>query len=105
MTVYGCTVQAPTLVVAGQADVLIELMKKITSNLNINSEDSKLIKLLANVERWNGTIVPEKVGTVKLKNLVTPKPLNEHLDWTKLFNLNNLSAGIAITAEPVLFGF
>lgn len=73
--------------------------------MNINSEDSKLIKLLANVERWNGTVVPEKFGTVKLKNLVTPTRLHEHLDWTKLFNLNNLSAGIAITAEPALFGF
>lgn len=117
MTVYGCTVQVPTLVVDGQADDLIvginvikhlikelkkheELMDKMTSNVKMNSEDGKLIQLLANVERWNGTVVPEKVGTVILKNSVTLEPLQEHLVWAKLSNLKKLSAGSAIIAEP-----
>lgn len=116
MTVYGCTVQVPTLVVDGQVDDLIMgsnvikhlikelkkhggLMEKMRSNVDTNSEDSNLIQLLANVERWNGTVVPEKVGTVKLKNSVTLEPLQEHLVWAKLSNLNNLSAGSAIIAE------
>lgn len=117
MTVYGCTVQVPTLVVDGQVDDIIvgsnvikhlikelknrgELMKRMMSNVNKNSEDGELIQLLANVERWNGTVVPEKVGTVKLKNSVTLEPLKEHLVWAKLSNLNILSAGSAIIAEP-----
>lgn len=72
----------------------------MTSCVDKNSEDSKLIQLLANVEWWNGTVVPEKVGTVNLKNSVTLEPLREHLVWAKLSNLNNLSAGSAIIAEP-----
>ncbi|XP_026092444.1 uncharacterized protein LOC113065403 [Carassius auratus] len=116
MTVYGCTVQVPTLIVDGQDDDIIvgsnvikylikelksrgELIKRRMS-VNKDSEDSKLIQLLANVERWNGAVVPGKVGTVKLKNSVTLEPLKEHLVWAKLSNLNNLSAGSAIIAEP-----
>ncbi|CAM4603334.1 unnamed protein product [Leuciscus chuanchicus] len=70
--------EVPTLVVDGQVDDLIVgsnvikhlikelkkhggLMEKMRSNVDTNSEDSNLIQLLANVERWNGTVVPEKL--------------------------------------------
>lgn len=42
----------------------------------------------------------ERLSQKRLENSVTLEPLQEHLVWAKLSNLNNLSAGSAIIAEP-----
>lgn len=117
MTVCGCTVLVPTLVVDGQIDDLIvgsnvikyliselkqtgNMVEELSFDASNNSDHNKLIQLLSNVERWKGSSVPDKVGTVRLKRSVTLEPLREHLVWAKLTELKNLSAGSAIIAEP-----
>lgn len=114
MTVYGCTVLVPTLVVDGQIDdpivgsnvikylrkFLGNMVKELTFDASNNSDHSRLIQLLSNVERWKGSGVPDKVGTVKLKRSVTLEPLRENFVWAKLIELKNLSAGSAIIVEP-----
>lgn len=63
-------------------------------------EESKLINMMANVERWRDSEVPDKVGTVRLKWAVTLEPMQEHLVWGILRNTQNLSAGSAVLIEP-----
>lgn len=117
MTVYGCSVCVPTLVVDGQSDDLIlgsnvikhlirelkmsgDFWEKMSSSGHCDGGEDKLVQLLANVERWRGGDIPEKVGTVKLKRAVTLEPLQEHLVWGRLSDLHHVSAGSAVIVEP-----
>ena len=90
---YGSSVSVPVLVVDGQRDELIlgsNVIKHLIRELKTTADfcekmsssehngDDKLFRLLANVERWKGTEVPERVGTVRLKRAVTLEPMQEH---------------------------
>ena len=115
LTAYGHKASVPVLVVDGQIDELIigsnlikhlmRLMRKnrlseTQSTECIEEDDEQLFSLLANVERWRGSEVPDKVGTLRLKRAVTLEPMQEHLVWTQLKNAQNVSAGSAVVIEP-----
>ncbi|XP_055717354.1 uncharacterized protein LOC129810649 [Salvelinus fontinalis] len=115
LSVYGSSVSVPVLVVDGQRDELIlgsNVIKHLIRELKTTGDfwekmsssehngDDKLFRLLANVERWKGTEVPERVGTVRLKRTVTLEPMQEHLVWGRLCTPQNVSAGSAVVIEP-----
>ncbi len=117
MTVYGCHVTVPTLVVEGQGDDLIlgnnllkylihqlrssaELLTSVSGRECDNIELNKLIDLLANVEKWRNATVPDLVGTVKIKKAVSLGPMTENLVWGRLQSTHDISAGSAIILEP-----
>lgn len=117
MEVYGCRVAVPTLVVENQWDDLIagsNLLRylirqlKMSSNLcddmsaseHSEAEKHQLLSLIANVETWAGSDVPDKVGTVRIKRAVTLEPQSEHLVWGRLQSVGNLSVGSAVIVEP-----
>ena len=92
LMVYGHKASVPVLVVDGQIDKLIigsnfikhliQVMKGSffgTQPVGCTDEEAKLFSLLANVERWQGSEVPDKVGTLRLKQAVTLEPMEEHL--------------------------
>ncbi|KAK0144036.1 hypothetical protein N1851_017626 [Merluccius polli] len=60
-------------------------------------DDENLLQLLASVEKWRGSEMPDKVGTVKLKHAVTLEPMKEHLVWG---SHECLSAGSTVIVEP-----
>jgi len=41
-------------------------------------------------ERWQGSDVPDKVGTLRVKQVVTLQPMQEHLVWARAFQLTVL---------------
>ncbi|KAK0135920.1 hypothetical protein N1851_028205 [Merluccius polli] len=71
-----------------------------TQPVGCTDEEVKLFSLLANVERWRGSKVPDKVGTLRLKQAVTLEPMEEHLVWARLKGVQNISAGSAVVIEP-----
>lgn len=64
------------------------------------AEQHKLLSLLANVEVWEGSDIPDKVGRVRIKKAVTLDPLYEHLVWGRLQGVGNISVGSAVIMEP-----
>ncbi len=117
MDVYGCHVTVPTLVVEGQGDDLIlgsnllkhlihqlrsssELLISVSERECDNTEQNKLLDLLANVEKWRNGTVPDLVGTVKIKKAVSLEPMTENLVWGRLQSAHDISAGSAIILEP-----
>ncbi|KAK0137022.1 hypothetical protein N1851_026794 [Merluccius polli] len=113
LTVYGHKASVPVLVVDGQIDELIigsnfikhliQVMKGSsfgTQPVGCTDEEVKLFLLLANVERWRGSEVPDKVGTLRLKQAVTLEPMEERLVWARLKGVQNISAGSAVVIEP-----
>lgn len=117
MEVYGCSVAVPTLVVDGQCEDLIvgsnvlkhlihelkttgDFWRKVSTPESGNSEEIKLINMMANVERWKDGDLPDKVGAVRLKRAVSLEPMQEHLVWGRLRSTHNLSAGSAVIVEP-----
>ena len=101
MKVHDCQISVPTLVVDGQSDDLIlgsNVIKHLirmakhpgsfgeTASLSpqASGKEDGLLQLLATVEKWRGSEIPEKVGTVKLKHAVTLEPMREHLVWGRL---------------------
>lgn len=117
MKLFGHSVVVPTLVVATQSDDLIvgsNLLKYLIQHLRIlrdvlshmppsersEVEQHKLLSLLANVEVWSGSDIPDKVGTVKIKKAVTLDPLSEHLVWGQLQKVGDISVGSAVIMEP-----
>lgn len=117
MEVYGCNVVVPTLVVEGQCDDLIlgsnvlryligqlkttkGLMKVVFASEQNCTDGNRLISMVANVERWRGGDVPDKVSTLRLKQAVTLEPMQEHLMWGRLRHTNNLSVGSTVVTEP-----
>lgn len=113
MKVLGCHISVPTLIVDGQSDDLIlgsnvikhlvRVMKTSGKASMINQssgEEHALLQLLDGVEKWRGSEIPDKVGTVKLKHAVTLEPMREHLVWGRLPNHKYLSAGSTVVVEP-----
>ena len=66
---------------------LIHLMKKsedywrlLAAPVDIADDDcSQFSSLLSNSEKWRGGPIPDKIGTIKLRQSVTLEPLCEHL--------------------------
>lgn len=101
-TVYGYKVIIPVLVVPGQTDEiilgsntikwLISQMKETVSGQNITSlvnsaQDDNLphlLSLLSGSDQCESGVMPNKIGTAKLKRSVTLQLLSEHLVWAKL---------------------
>lgn len=97
VTVYGCRMIIPAMVVPGQTEQMIlgsNAIKHILTQLKstdsywrlVSSPDNgqpddhcQFLSLLSNTERWRGDYIPDKVGTVKVKSCVTLKPQSEHL--------------------------
>ncbi|KAK0153851.1 Retrovirus-related Pol polyprotein from transposon gypsy [Merluccius polli] len=115
VVLIGCGV--PTLIVDGQSDDLIlgsNVIKHLTRVLKTSDDfwdkvslpdksavdDENLLQLLASVEKWRGSEMPDKVGTVKLKHAVTLEPMKEHLVWGRLPSHECLSAGSTVIVEP-----
>lgn len=114
LTAYGHKASVPVLVVDGQTDELIigsNLIKHLirvmktskffeTQSTGCTDDEGQLFSLLANVKRWQGSDVPDKVGTLRLKRAVTLEPMQEHLVWARLRNTQSVSAGSAVVIEP-----
>ncbi|KAL0147456.1 hypothetical protein M9458_057241 [Cirrhinus mrigala] len=117
MDVYGCHVIVPTIVVEGQGDDLIlginllkhlihqlrsssELLISVSEREYDNTEQNKLLDLLANVEKWRNGTVPDLLGTVKIKTAVPLEPTTENLVWGKLQRTHDISAGSAVILDP-----
>lgn len=43
------------------------------------SEDCQFLRMLACVERWRGSTIPDKIGTLKSKSDIVLQPMCEHL--------------------------
>lgn len=118
VSVYGCKMMISVLVVTGQTEELIlgsNAIKPLLTLLrttvgywklmNIPSGDGmdesfQFLSLLSNTERWKGNIVPDKVGTAKLKGSVTLQPQSEYLVWGKLPSKAMVSVGSTVVIEP-----
>uniref|UniRef100_A0A3B1J1Z4 Gypsy retrotransposon integrase-like protein 1 n=1 Tax=Astyanax mexicanus TaxID=7994 RepID=A0A3B1J1Z4_ASTMX len=118
MTVYDCRMLIPVLVVPGQTDdvilgsnaikALIQWMRKTDSYWRIMSESSvvgdddlhQFLSLISNTERWRGESVPERVGTLRLKQCISLQPRCEHLVWGKLPESAAISVGSTVIVEP-----
>ncbi|KAK0131199.1 hypothetical protein N1851_034104 [Merluccius polli] len=117
MKVLDCNISVPTLIVDGQSDDLIlgsNVIKHLIRVLKTSDDfwdkvslpdksavdDENLLQLLASVEKWRGSEMPDKVGTVKLKHAVTLEPMKEHLVWGRLPSHECLSAGSTVIVEP-----
>lgn len=117
VAIYGFKLLIPTLVIPGQTDdiivgsnaikVLIHLMKGSDSYWDlldrpvnvVDSECYEFLSLLSNCEKWKGGPMPEKVGTVKLRESVVLEPLCEHLVWGKLPDSAPISVGSTVIVE------
>lgn len=118
VTLYGFKLLIPTLVIPGQSDDMIIGSNAIKSLIHVmkntdeywrlvsisgdvtNDDCRQFLSMLSNVERWRGGAVPDKIGTVKLRQRVTLEPLQEHLVWGKLPPSSPLSAGCTVIVEP-----
>lgn len=118
VTVYGCRMIIPVMVVPGQTEQMIlgsNAIKHILTQLkgtdgywrlvsspdNCQTDDhSQFLSLLSNTERWRGNLIPDKVGTVKVKSCVTLNPRNEYLIWGRLPESAVMSAGSTVVVEP-----
>lgn len=116
--VYGYKFIVPVLIVEGQIDPIIlgtNVLKPLIRHFKSNdgfwrfmgkpdaacqSDSSQFLRLLSNLERWRGESIPDKVGTLKLKNAVTLQPMTEHLVWGRLPTGTVLSAGSTVLIEP-----
>lgn len=118
VTVYGCRMIIPTMVIPGQTEQIIlgsNAIKHIltqlkstdgywrlvsSSNNGQTDDHCQFLSLLSNIERWRGDDIPDKVGTVKVKSCVTLKPRSEHLVWGKLPESAVISVGSTVVVEP-----
>ncbi|KAK0139959.1 hypothetical protein N1851_023122 [Merluccius polli] len=108
----------PVLIVDGQVDEMIvgtNLLKPIIkrfksdeaywrilgkSDSSQQQEASEFIRFLANLERWRGDEIPDRVGAVKLKQAVALEPVSEHVVWGRLPKGTKLSVGSTVIVEP-----
>lgn len=47
-------------------------------------DNSQFVRFLANLERWRVEEIPDKVETVRLRQVVTLEPMREHVVWGRL---------------------
>ena len=117
LKVYGFPLQVPALVIPGQKEdmilgsnaikVLMRLMKSSDSYWDllakpvdvVDGDGHEFLSLLSNVEKWKDGPMPDKIGTVKLRQSVTLEPLREHLVWGKLPASAPISVGSTVVVE------
>lgn len=106
----------PIFLVPGQRDDLIigsNIIRPLVQGLrsdekywelirsrNSDPECEQFLQLLSCITRWSGPELPEKVGTVKLRQAVTLAPQQEYLVWGKLPGNAPVSPGSAVIVEP-----
>lgn len=118
LKIYGESCIVPVLVVPGQRDDLIIgtnvikfLMRRLKNsddywrliyacNISSSPECEQFLNLMANTSCWRGEELPDKVGTVKLKQSVTLLAKPEHLVWAKLPNDTPMSPGNTVIVQP-----
>lgn len=118
LKVYGESCIVPVLVVPGQRDDLIigtNVIKFLIHKLKIiddywrlisvcgassSPECEQFLDLMANTSRWRGEEIPDKIGTVRLKQSVTLLAMQEHLVWGKLPVGTPMSPGSTVVVEP-----
>uniref|UniRef100_A0A669EIA0 Gypsy retrotransposon integrase-like protein 1 n=1 Tax=Oreochromis niloticus TaxID=8128 RepID=A0A669EIA0_ORENI len=114
--VYGTRFLVPTFVVPGQKDELIvgsnvirpiiQKMKADTKyweliNSNYTGTDCEdFLQLLSCISRWSAPVMPDKVGTVRLRKSVTLLPQKEYVVWGKLPPSALVSPGSTVVVEP-----
>ncbi|KAG1950297.1 hypothetical protein F2P79_010868 [Pimephales promelas] len=115
---YGARCVVPTLVVPGQHDDLILGSNVIKHVIRVLKGDNdywsmasrpehqsdpdveQFLSMFTNVERWSGSEVPDKIGTVKLTQAVLLLPRHEHLVWGRLPTSVQMSPGSTVVVEP-----
>lgn len=118
LKVYGFSFSVPVLIVSGQVDQLIigtnvlkPLIREMKSNEGFwkvldkpdqtnQSEDCQFLRMLSSIERWRGSTIPDKVGTLKSRSAVVLQPRSEHLVWGRLPPGLKLSVGSTVMVEP-----
>ncbi|KAK0146302.1 hypothetical protein N1851_014385 [Merluccius polli] len=60
----------------------------------------QFLQLLSCITRWSGPELPERVGTVMLRQAVTLAPQQEYLVWGKLPGSAPVSPGSTVIVEP-----
>ena len=114
--IYGSKFVDPMFVVPGQRDKLIirsnvlrpiiQNMKsdkkhwKLVSSSNTDQECEQFLQLLSCISHWSGPEMPDKVGTVKLRQAVTLLPQKEYVVWGKLPPSALVSPGSTVVVEP-----
>ncbi len=73
--------------------------KSLSQPVQGNSQEA-LLNVLSNVDRWHGDKIPQRVGTVVLRQCVTLEPQHEHLVWGRLKEEVPLSVGSTVMLEP-----
>lgn len=117
MEVYGCRILVPTFVVENQQDDLIvgsnvirhlirqfkkdaSYWEAVSMSRSGHQELEQFLSLLAGLERWSGTEIPDKVGTVRCNRAVTLPGNSEFLVWGKLPKDVKISPGSTVVTEP-----
>lgn len=77
-----------------------ELLSILSERGFDNTAQNKLLDILANVEKWRHSTIPDVLGMVKIKKAVSLKPMFENLVWGKLQITQHISAGRAVILEP-----
>lgn len=117
-SLFGFDFVVPVLIVEGQVDELIVgtiVMKLLIRQFKSDEaywrilgrpdspcqdDNSQFVRFLANLERWRGEEIPVKVGTVRLRQVVTLEPMREHVVWGHLPPRTKLSVGSTVIVEP-----
>ncbi|KAK0141373.1 hypothetical protein N1851_021618 [Merluccius polli] len=114
--IFGSKFIVSTFLVPGQRDEIIigsnvirpliqelrsdekywELIRSRTSD----PECEQFLQLLSCITRWSGPELPERVGTVMLRQAVTLAPQQEYLVWGKLPGSAPVSPGSTVIVEP-----
>ena len=114
--IYGSKFTVPTFLVLGQKDEfiigsnvirpIIQRMKssekywELICSSTTDPDCEQFLQLLSSITRWSGPELPDKVGTVRLRQAVTLAPQMEHLVWGKLPSSAPVSPGSTIVVEP-----
>lgn len=115
LKIYGESCLVPNLVVPGQRDDLIIVIKFLAHRMKSISDYWRLVSnhavepvancehfldVMANTCRWKGSEPPNKVGTIKLQQCVTLLARQEHLVWGRLPKDVPMSPGSTVVVEP-----
>ncbi|CAL9683192.1 unnamed protein product [Knipowitschia caucasica] len=116
MKLYGQSCVVPVLVVPGQRDDLIigtnvirYLMRQLkatndyvrfVSSGSVSPECEQFLDLMANSSLCEGDELPDRIGTVNLRQSVTLLARQEHLVWGKLPKNTPMSPGSTVLVEP-----
>ncbi|XP_036965535.1 uncharacterized protein LOC119025735 [Acanthopagrus latus] len=73
---------------------------ELVSSCNTDQECEQFLQLLSCISRWSGPEIPDKVGTVKLRQAVTLLPQKKYVVWGKLPPSALVSPGSTVMVEP-----